>query len=166
MLHERNSVVIFYRIRLTGLSIFTSLSSNVGQSMGRWVSKACRLAGAFLGGALLVSACASLDSRPATEVVKERSQARWESLVKGENAKTYEYLSPTARKTLRLEDYTSNMRTGFWKAVTVDKVACDSPDVCVVSVTVEYDHNKMGRNRSPLQETWIREGSNWWYAQK
>ena len=165
MLHKRNSVVIFYRIRLTGLWIFTSLSSNIGQSVGRWVSKACRLAGGFLGAALLVSACASLDARPAAEVVKERSQARWSALVNGETAKTYEYLTPTARKTLKLEDYTANMRTGFWKAVTVDKVACDSPDVCVASVTVEYDH-KMGRNKSPLQETWIREGSNWWYAQK
>ena len=165
MLHERNSVVIFYRIRLTGLSIFTSLSSNVGQSMGRWVSKACRLAGVFLGGALLASACASLDSRPAPEVVKERSQARWNALVKGDTAKTYDYLTPTARNTLKLDDYTANMRAGFWKAVTVDKVECDGPDLCVVSVTVEYDH-KMGRNKSPLQETWIREGSNWWYAQK
>jgi hypothetical protein len=165
MLHERNSVVIFYRIRLTALSIFTSLSSNVGKSMGRWVSKACRLAGVFLGAALVVSACASLDSRPASEVVKERAQARWDALVKGDNAKTYEYLSPTARKTLKVEDYLSNMRTGFWKAVTVDKVACGSADVCEVSVTVEYEH-KMGRTKTPLQETWIREGSNWWYAQK
>jgi hypothetical protein len=57
------------------------------------------------------------------------------------------------------------MRTGFWKTVTVDSVACGSPEVCEVSVTVDYDH-KMGRTRSPLKETWIKEGSNWWYAQK
>ena len=127
--------------------------------------RACRFAVAFLGSALLVSACASVDSRPAADTVKERAQARWDALVKGELAKTYGYLSPTARKTLKLEDYAANMRTGFWKAVTVDKVACDSPDVCAVSVTVEYEY-KMGRNKSPLQETWIREGSNWWYAQR
>jgi hypothetical protein len=127
--------------------------------------KGLRLAGGFLGGALLVSACASLDSRPATEVVKERAQGRWDSLVKGEIAKTYAYLTPTARSTLKLEDYASNLRTGFWKKVTVDKVACDSAEVCEVSVTVDYDH-KMGRTSSPLKETWIREGSNWWYAQK
>lgn len=165
MLQIHNSVVIFYRIRLTGLSIFTSLSSNVGKSVGRTALKTCRLAGVFLGGALLVSACAALDPRPAPEIVKERAQARWDGLVKGEIAKTYEFLSPTARTTLKLEDYAANVRRGFWKAVTVDKVVCDNPEVCTVSVTVEYDH-KMGRIKSPLQETWVREGSNWWYAQK
>ena len=165
MLRKHNSVVIIYRIRLTGLSIFTSLSSNVGKSVGDSALKACRIAGAFIGGALLVSACAALDSRPAAEIVKERSQARWDGLVKGEVAKVYAFLSPTARKTLKLEDYAANVRRGFWKAVTVDKVVCGSPDVCDVSVTVEYEH-KMGRNKSPLQETWVREGSNWWYAQK
>ena len=165
MLRIHNSVVIFYRIRLTGLSIFTSLSSNVGKSVGETALKACRLAGVFLGGAVLVSACAVLDSRPAAEIVKERAQARWDGLVKGEIAKTYEFLSPTARKTLKLEDYAANVRRGFWKAVTVDNVACDSAEVCAVSVTVEYDQ-KTGRIKSPLQETWVREGSNWWYAQK
>lgn len=165
MLHKRNSVVIFYRIRLTGLSIFTSLSSNVGKFVGGSALKACKLTGVFLGGALLVSACAALDSRPAAEIVKERSQARWDGLVKGDIAKTYGFLSPTARKTLKLEDYAANVRQGFWKAVTVDNVVCGSPEVCNVSVTVEYDH-KSGRNRSPLQETWVQEGSNWWYAQK
>jgi len=165
MLQEHNSVVIFNRIRLTALSIFTSLSSNVGHYVGGPVLKACRLAAVFLGASMLVSACASLDSRPAPEIVKERSQARWDGMVKGEIAKTYEYLSPTARKATKLEDYASNLRIGFWKAVTVDNVVCGSPEVCEVSVTVEYDH-KMGRTRSPLKETWIREGSNWWYAQK
>ena len=165
MLHKHNSVVIFYRIRLTALSIFTSLSSNVGHFVGGSALKACRLAGVFLGGAVLVSACAVLDSRPAAEIVKERSQGRWEALVKGEIAKTYGYLSPTARKTLKLEDYAANVRQGFWKAVTVDNVVCDGPEICRASLTVEYDH-KMGRTKSPLQETWIREGSNGWYAQK
>ena len=165
MLHERNSVVIFNRIRLTALSIFTSLSSNVVECVGGSAVRACKLAGVFLGAAMVVSACAVLDQRPDTERVKERSQARWNGLMKGEIKTVYEYLSPTTRNTLKLEDFASNMRMGFWKAVTVDNVVCDSPEVCLVSVTVEYDH-KMGRNRSPLQETWIREGSNWWYAQK
>jgi len=164
-LHKHNSVVIFYRIRLTALSIFTSLSSNVGKSAGNSALKACRLAGVFIGGALLVSACATLDSRPAAEIVKERSQARWDDLVKGDVEKVYGFLSPSARKTLKLADYAANVRQGFWKAVTVDNVVCASPDVCDVSVTVEYDH-KMGRSKSPLKETWVREGSNWWYAQK
>ncbi len=165
MLHERNSVVIFNRIRLTGLSIFTSLSTNVAKRVGGSAVRACKLAGILVSAAMLVSACAVLDQRPDTERVKERSQARWNGLVKGEIKTVYEYLSPTARKSLKLEDFASSVRKDFWKAVTVDQVVCDSPDVCQVSVTVEYDH-KMGRNKSPLQETWIREGSNWWYAQK
>jgi len=166
MLHKHNSVVIIYRIRLTGLSIFTNLSTNVGKSMGNLALKACRLAGVFISGSLLlVSACAMLDSRPAAEIVKERSQGRWDGLVKGEIAKAYGFLSPTVRKTLKLEDYAANVRQGFWKAVTVDKVVCGSPDVCEATVTVEYER-RMGRIKSPLQETWIREDSNWWYAQK
>ena len=133
--------------------------------MGNWALKACRLASVFIGGFFLVSACATLDSRPASEIVKERSRVRWDGLVKGDIAKAYGFLSPTARKTLKLEDYAANMRQGFWKAVTIDTVECGGPDVCDVSVTVEYERN-MGRIKSPLKETWILEDSNWWYAQK
>jgi len=107
----------------------------------------------------------ALDSRPASEIVKQRAEARWSSLVQGDGGATYEYLTPTVRKTLTRDDYVANMRGGFWKTVTVDRVVCEAPALCNVELTVEYDF-KSRRNKSPLKETWIQEGSNWWYAQK
>jgi hypothetical protein len=57
------------------------------------------------------------------------------------------------------------VKAGFWKVVTVDKVVCEKQDLCTAQATVEYDRRGM-RIRTPLQETWIQEGKNWWYATK
>jgi len=97
--------------------------------------------------------------------VKERAQARATALVVGDVKAAYGYFTPTTRKSLRYEDYVSSVRTGFWKVVTVDRVLCEKPEVCTVHMTVEYVH-KGARIKSPIQETWIQEGKDWWYAAK
>jgi hypothetical protein len=114
---------------------------------------------------VLASGCATLDSRPPTEIVKERSQARWNALVAGDTKAAYQFFTPTTRSTLKYQDYADNINKGFWKSVTVDNVACESATVCTATASVTYNH-KLGRNTSPVQETWIKDGANWWYAQK
>jgi hypothetical protein len=164
MLQIHNSVAFFYRIRLTSLRFLHSLSSNRASRMGGLASKASGL-GAVLVSLVVAAGCATLDSRPATEVVKERAEARAKAFVAGDVRAAYGYFTPTTRKSLKYEDYASSVRTGFWKAVTVDRVLCEKPEVCTVHLTVEYVH-KGARIKSPIQETWIQEGKDWWYAVK
>lgn len=163
MLQRHNSVAFFYRFRLTSPSILHSLSTNKASRMGSRASKAGWLGVVAAG--LLIASCATLESRPAAEVVKERAQARWNALVSGDPKAAYAYFTPTTRQTLKVDDYASSVNKGFWKSVTVDRVECNNADLCTAYATVEYEH-KLGRVKTPLQETWIREGQNWWYALK
>jgi hypothetical protein len=155
MLHKRNTVVNFYRIRLTGRSFLNSLSSNIA-----------RVATVAFA-AIVVSAagCAVMDSRPDAEVVKERAQARWNALVRGDFTAAYGYLSPVGRSSVKAEDYVASLRKGFWKSATVDRVECPSSTLCEAHLTIEYQH--MGRSiKTPLKESWLKDGTTWWYVLK
>ena len=113
----------------------------------------------------VLGGCAALDARSPEEVVKERAQQRWDALVKGDFKTVYEYLSPGSRAVLTSEGYASGLRVGFWKAARVEKVMCEKPDVCDAILALEYDF-RGSRIKTPLKETWIKEGSSWWYVQK
>jgi uncharacterized protein YchJ len=112
-----------------------------------------------------LTACATVDPRAAEETVKARAQARWNALVLGDVKSAYDYFSPGSRATSSLADFASGIRIGFWKAVTVDKVECGTPDRCEVHTTIEYEHRGM-RIKTPHRETWIREDSNWWFLRR
>jgi hypothetical protein len=121
-----------------------------------------RLAAGIL--AIVLCGCAGLAPRPEA-TVKERAQARWDALVKGDFNAAYGYLSPGSRSVTSATDYASGLRRGFWKSAVVDKVECGSALSCDVSATIEYEYMGM-RTKTPLRENWIRDGSEWWYLQK
>ena len=112
-----------------------------------------------------LSACALLDPRSPEEIVKERAQARWDALVKYDTKTAYSYFSPGSRAVLNLAGYESTLRRGFWKSAVVNKAECESAQKCDAILTIEYEHQGM-RVKTPLRETWVREGSNWWYLHK
>jgi len=151
LLHRHNSVVNFYRFCLTAPSIFTRLSSNK--------AAVCIVVAAVAAG------CAGLESKPAAEVVKEKSQARWDALVKGDLKTAYEFYTPTTRQSLKYEGFVIAYPQNLYKSATVDKVNCPKPDLCYADVTLE-NLVKGHRIKGPLRETWIREGNDWWYAWK
>jgi hypothetical protein len=123
-------------------------------------------AGLIVGFAFsVVAGCAMLDSRPKEEVLKERAQQRWDLLVKGDVKGAYEFFSPGSRAAVSSEAYAGSIRVGFWKAARVERVECEKPDVCDVHTVIEYEF-KGSRIKSPVKETWIKEGSSWWYVQK
>jgi len=119
-----------------------------------------------VGLAVAVTGCATLDSRPAAEVVKDRAQARWNALLSTDLKAAYEYFTPAARQSLKYEGFVMSYKQGFWKSATVDKVECPKPDVCLVDVTIQSEVRKGLLVKGPLRETWIREGNDWWYALK
>ena len=117
-------------------------------------------------GVLAVAACScAIAPRAPEAVVKEKAQARWDALVKGDTNAAYGYLSPGSRSVITAADYATSLRAGFWKSAMVEKVECGSAQSCDVSATIEYEH--LGRRtKTPVRETWIREGSEWWYLRK
>jgi hypothetical protein len=115
--------------------------------------------------AVVLCSCAAIAPRSAETIVRERAQARWDALVKNDFNAAYGYLSPGSRSVITAPDYAASLRQGFWKAATVEKVECGSAQLCEVTATIEYEH--MGRRtKTPLRESWIRDGSEWWYLQK
>lgn len=113
-----------------------------------------------------IAACAVVEPRTSSEAtVKERAQVRWNALVQGDLKTAYDYFSPGSKTGFPLADFGSSIRIGFWKAVTVDKVECSTPDRCEALATIEYVHRGM-QIKSPHRETWIRDGSEWWLLRR
>ena len=163
LLRRYNTVVYFYRFCLTPSRILTSLLPNNGKRRLGLRSSTSRFFTAVA--AVCVAACATLDSKPAAEVVKERAQARAAAVMAGDTRAIYEYFTPTVRSTLKYEDFAANWKNGFWKSAVVDKVECKAPDVCDTSLSIEYEY-RGSRITTPLKQTWIQEGGKWWFATK
>ncbi len=165
MLQRRHSVAFFYRIRLTSLLFLHSLPSNKTRQVMDLLSRGVVKWSGVAGVVGVAAACAMMDSRPASEVVKERAQARANAVVGIDLKAAYGYFTPTTRKELTYESFAASTVPGFWKSATVDKVECKREDLCYASLSVEYVHRGM-RIRTPVRESWIREGNEWWYAIK
>jgi hypothetical protein len=112
-----------------------------------------------------ISACAMVKPRSAEEIVQEKAQARWDALVKGDTATAYRYFSPGTRTVITPEGYDATINKGFWKSAKIEKVTCETAEACEVLATIEYEYQRI-RTKTPLRETWIREGSDWWYVRK
>ena len=124
-------------------------------------SRQLKAIGGFMVAATLLAGCATLAPQAPEQVVKERAQSRWDALVKGDLKSGYEYFSRGTRQVLSFESYENSVRRGFWKKANVEKVQCESSERCVVTVGIEYEFQGH-RTPSGLQETWIKEGGNWW----
>jgi hypothetical protein len=116
MLQQRNSYEGVNKLRVNRLTLpgrLTSLESTLaGSWLPRWAS--------WLFVAMVVSACAGMggvnkDSPPDVKaaVVKERSQARWQALIKGDLDAAYTYLSPASKAATSLDAYKRRIRPGL-----------------------------------------------------
>lgn len=140
-----------------------SLSTQQVVAAGFW-SCSGRFASALVL-AVVVAGCAAVKPRTAEELVKERAQARWDALVKGDVKSAYTFLSPGSRAVLSYDSYAAAIRTGFWKSAKVDRVECETQQACQAHATIEYEFQGQ-RIKTPLRESWIREGTDWWYVQR
>ena len=115
--------------------------------------------------AIALAGCATIGGQPPEAVVKERSQARWDALVNGNFEAAYGYMSPGSRAVQSQASYVSSLGKGFWKSAKVEKVVCPSEQACDVELSIEYEFQGR-RTKTPLHETWVRDGSEWWYVKK
>jgi hypothetical protein len=112
-----------------------------------------------------MTGCAAVGPKTPQEVVGERAQQRWDALVKGDFHAAYAFMSPGSRQVMSEQEYVASLRSDFWKSAKVERVECATPDACDVVLTIEYEF-KGRRIKTPFRESWIREGSDWWYVKK
>ena len=114
---------------------------------------------------LLFASCATVvkQSRPDAEVVKERSQARWDAMVKGDFRAGYEYVSPAGKSVYSETQYEGGYKRGFWTGANVEKVECETPELCEVDVRIAYRLGA-GEMKAPVREKWVKQDSQWWFV--
>jgi len=96
------------------------------------------------------------------KVVEQRATARWNAIIANDLRTAYELISPAGRALVAYEAYESSFKRGFHKGARVQEVRCGTRELCEVAVEVEYEY-KGRRVKSPLQEKWVRQDSQWWF---
>jgi len=113
--------------------------------------------------ATLVPAAAPTTPEAKQALVRQRTAARWDLLIKGDFEGAYEYLSPGSKESTTLLRFKSNIRKDAFRSIDIQSVACDG-DVCQVKLQLTYDHPKMKGIVTPVSESWIVDGSQAWYV--
>ncbi len=115
-----------------------------GRWLRAWDLRACSAGVAAL---VLAAGCGTLggltkDTPPDVKAaaVKERSNARWAALIKGDMDAAYAYLSPGTRETDFVRSNTGGrMRSIGYRAVQIEKVECEA-ETCNVGLSLTYDY--------------------------
>ena len=127
--------------------------------------------GLFFAGFLAGCASKLPDSRseasgsPQTpeQIVVSRAQERWDALRAGQYEKAFSYITPSMRATLPLEVFRGRLAGSSWLDVKVTKAVCE-PEVCDVSVKIDYYVLPNLRDSQTVNEKWILDGGNWWFV--
>jgi hypothetical protein len=106
------------------------------------------------------------DSSPEAKraVVRERAEARWQAIVKGDFAAAYGYMSPASRQTISATAFDERMRNAQFRQGMIEAVDCQG-ETCRVDVRMTYEHRSVkGGITTPAQETWIIANGQAWYV--
>jgi len=95
--------------------------------------------------------------------VTERSNARWQAMIKGDFQTAYGMMTDASRKSVTLEGFRGRSRSVVFKDAKVQKVSCEA-ESCKVDVFVTYDHPKLKGVGFPATETWVIERGMFWYV--
>lgn len=123
-------------------------------------------------GLLSLTACSIFGNGQATGVdsdsqiiVAARAEARWKALIGGDLDQAYTFLSPATRKIMTMQQHRARIKPGMWRDAKVISVDC-TDELCRPKVMLKYDIRNIKGIEMELEESWIKEGGNWWYVQK
>jgi hypothetical protein len=117
---------------------------------------------------LLLTACAGMGQRGG---IDERAQSRWDTLLGGDLAGAYEFLSPGYRSSMATLDYQRNvlLKRVKWESASVQESTCGE-DTCSVKVDVNFSVRgalpgvPKFESHQVLTENWVRSDAQWWYV--
>jgi hypothetical protein len=120
--------------------------------------------------AAVLAGCASTPTTP-EEIVRERAQARWNALLKGDFEGAYGYITPGGRAVVPLATYRGRIGSAVtWKSAEVASVTCETLERCTVQVKVTYlpvmRRAAVGTIERYLDETWVVDAGQWWFVYK
>jgi hypothetical protein len=141
------------------------------QQCGGWLVQT----GAVAGLAVLLGAtgCSSLGGGLSKDAplevkraaVRDRVNARWDALIKGDFDRAYEFLSPSSRETVSLAVFKARRGPLVWRAMTIESITCEA-EACKVELRASYDYPVQGTVmkgvQTPISETWVLDkGAAW-----
>lgn len=144
---------------------------NTSNALGR-LAAAVAVAVGVMG---LLSACATgpvpvESTKAAEETVRKLAAQRWKSLIAGDFATAYTFATPSYRQIYSPEAFRgSKQGVVKWVGAEILRVDC-AETKC--SVQVELESKFMtpiqikGTVKSGVDETWVREGGQWWMFEK
>jgi hypothetical protein len=169
LLQKSNIVVKSCRICLTRSGTLNSLDTEATGAGLSWPSRLPPIGRtlAVLGTVLMLGACGMVEQAPVDrdkQVVSQRAQERWELLLKGKPDEAYGYFSPATRTTLTLESFRKRSAGGrWWRSIKMDHVDCQ-PEVCSVTMVLDYDLFEIKGLKAGIEEKWVKEDGTWWLA--
>ena len=112
-------------------------------------------------------ACAGMTAAPPEEVVKQRVNERWKTLVSSDFARSYSYTAPSFRALISQDVYRSRIGGAVnWVAGEVATVQCPEAIKCIARVRIDYKPLLRGRPGDTFStyadETWVLENGQWW----
>lgn len=114
-----------------------------------------------------LAACAGISQSSPEEVVKQRVNERWKTLVSGDFARSYGYTAPSFRGLISQDVYRGRIGGAVnWVAGEVASVECPEAIKCVARVRIDYKPLLRGRAGDTFStyanETWVLEDGQWW----
>ncbi len=105
------------------------------------------------------------------DVLKQRAEARWAALIKGDVDAAYAFTTPAYRSVVTVQQYRGKYgRVAGWRLARVLDVSYDDPAVATVSVEVTYRAVFPGAGGQAVEtqklvsEKWIYKDRDWWYT--
>jgi len=117
----------------------------------------------------LVSAC-TIPVKPAATDIKQRAQARWDAVLKGDYDTAYGFYSPGYRSSHSRTDFEIALRSRRvrWTSAEVKESSCKA-DVCRVKTNVGYSVTgalpgvPVWKSKQDIEENWVRTDGQWWF---
>jgi len=118
---------------------------------------------------LLLSACATTVSTENT--IENRATARWDSLLSGDLAGAYEYLSPGFRSSVTSLQYQRHVLLSKVKWTAARYIASDCAET-TCKVTISLDYTVYGalpgvtsfNSTQEIEESWVKADGNWYFV--
>ena len=119
---------------------------------------------------MLLSACATTSTASREDVIKERSQARWDALLSRDYAGAYAFYSPGYRSTVSVVDFEIHfrMRRIRYSSAEYLDLSCEE-NTCTVRFNLGYRVNSpvpgvnVWDGYDVIDEQWVKTGDEWWY---
>ena len=123
-----------------------------------------------IGASILLAACASLNSEPSEDQVRQRATDRWQALVAGDISRAYNYSTPGYRAVVTPEGFRGRIGSGgSWVGAEIVAVNCSEAVKCVARVRIDFKPilgRRFGDKISThADETWLFENGQWWLFQ-